>query len=274
MRWWAGICLLLLAVAWTGCSDGDGTGTPTGLNRPFELILTVVTPNGDPVAGVSVGSVPAVPAEVFPWGPRNKSAVSIPFTTARAQVVRLAIRDVNGGHVRMLMDQAVAAGRHVVMWDGRDDGGRVTPPGYYTTYLWGQVDGEWESAGSRNVLQMTFDPNWWSWGETDSQGQLIIRDSRMVPGLYDIQPLVAVDEQGNEQGSFVLTGTTWLALEAEDRWQWAVVEITSAVQSARVVWDPDGAPAFKPVGGGLSKNDDVVPAGDLELGMPYPNPFN
>ena len=50
---------------------------------------------------------------------------------ASAAHVELAVFDVAGRRVRTLARASLAAGRHPVTWDGRDDGGRVLGAGVY-----------------------------------------------------------------------------------------------------------------------------------------------
>ena len=54
---------------------------------------------------------------------------------AEAGPARLAIFDARGRLVRTLLDGGLAAGDHVVAWDGRDDSGRAAPSGVYFSRL-------------------------------------------------------------------------------------------------------------------------------------------
>jgi flagellar hook assembly protein FlgD len=47
----------------------------------------------------------------------------------------LAIYDIQGHRVRMLVDGDVVAGHHLAAWDGRDDQGRALDPGVYLCRL-------------------------------------------------------------------------------------------------------------------------------------------
>ncbi len=49
----------------------------------------------------------------------------------RAAEVTLEVLDVRGARVRRDPARSFAAGRHALLWDGRDDGGRRVPPGLY-----------------------------------------------------------------------------------------------------------------------------------------------
>ncbi len=63
-----------------------------------------------------------------PFNPRTEIGFSLP----RSAVVRLGVFDAAGRRVRVLVDgEALAAGDHLVAWDGRDAGGRSAAAGLY-----------------------------------------------------------------------------------------------------------------------------------------------
>lgn len=81
------------------------------------------------IAGAERPSEP-LPAEAFP----NPFAAStaITLTLERPASVELAVSDVLGRRVRSLgVDKTLPAGRHSVIWDGRDAAGRNVPNGLY-----------------------------------------------------------------------------------------------------------------------------------------------
>jgi flagellar hook assembly protein FlgD len=49
--------------------------------------------------------------------------------------VRLDVFDLRGRLVRTLVDGALTAGRHEVLWDGRSDAGQEQPSGVYLSRL-------------------------------------------------------------------------------------------------------------------------------------------
>jgi hypothetical protein len=65
---------------------------------------------------------------------------TIAFELARPSRARLAVYDVGGRLVRLLLDAERAAGRHVAAWDARDDRGRSVGSGVYFVRL--HVPGE------------------------------------------------------------------------------------------------------------------------------------
>jgi hypothetical protein len=77
------------------------------IHTPFRTALLSVAPN--------------------PFNPRTVIAFELP----RAARVRVAVYDVRGRLVRALLDQRSMGGRHEVVWDGRDLGGKNVPSGTY-----------------------------------------------------------------------------------------------------------------------------------------------
>ncbi len=59
------------------------------------------------------------------------SATTLSFELARPAGVRLAIYDLSGRKVRSLLEASRGAGRHTILWDGRDDAGRRASSGVY-----------------------------------------------------------------------------------------------------------------------------------------------
>lgn len=90
----------LVAEAWTPAS----VRAPA---PPEALVLTDIRPN--------------------PFNPR----VSIRFSLAAGEVVRLAIHDAGGRLVRTLLAGHLGPGEHEIAWDGRDDRGAPAPAGIY-----------------------------------------------------------------------------------------------------------------------------------------------
>jgi hypothetical protein len=62
--------------------------------------------------------------------PFNPSTV-IGFGLASDMPVRLAVYSVDGQKVRELVSGQMSAGRHSVVWDGRDDAGQTVSSGVY-----------------------------------------------------------------------------------------------------------------------------------------------
>jgi len=74
---------------------------------------------------------PELAAAPNPFNPRTTLA----FTLDRGGPVRLAVYDPRGHRLAVLVDEQRAAGRHEIVWDGRDDTGRALPSGLYLARL-------------------------------------------------------------------------------------------------------------------------------------------
>jgi hypothetical protein len=68
-----------------------------------------------------------------PFNPRTVIRFGVP----EASPVRLAVYDINGRHVRTLVDGPTEAGHHAVVWNGADALGREVATGVYMYRLTG-----------------------------------------------------------------------------------------------------------------------------------------
>jgi len=87
--------------------------------------------NSAKVTGVQNGNVPTktvlLNAVPNPFNPSTR----LPFEMAAAGHARLKVYDTAGRLVATLVDENRSAGRHHVVWDGRDDAGRMSSAGVY-----------------------------------------------------------------------------------------------------------------------------------------------
>lgn len=87
------------------------------------------------VAGLQA-EVPAAGVQLDPGVPNPfNSATQIAYTLAAAGPVELGLYNIIGQQVRLLVGQSLAAGRHQVVWDGRDHEGREAASGIYLVVL-------------------------------------------------------------------------------------------------------------------------------------------
>jgi hypothetical protein len=112
-----------LAVWKAGAADAARAGQ-------YQLIFAA---GATPVSGD--GDLPTVTAvrEISP-NPFNPST-RIAFDLARSGRVQLEVFDVRGRSVRRLLAEDLPAGRHEVVWDGRDDAGSGVASGTYVARL-------------------------------------------------------------------------------------------------------------------------------------------
>jgi len=67
-------------------------------------------------------------------------ATTIQYVLPKAQVVEIAIFDVNGTQVRPLLNAQQEAGEHTLLWDGLDESQIRLPSGVYMYRLTGESE--------------------------------------------------------------------------------------------------------------------------------------
>lgn len=92
-----------------------------GDNRSLEVRLDATSTPDSPLAFRLAQNVPN------PFNPLTKIA----FTLPSAQAVRLEVYAMDGRRVATLLDESRGAGRHEVVWNGRDGDGKVVASGTY-----------------------------------------------------------------------------------------------------------------------------------------------
>jgi hypothetical protein len=100
------------------------TAFASWLSGPFAVVrrdVPQVTPAAAPAAlGLSLLS--AAP---------GRAPVRMLWAVPAAGTGRVTVHDLRGARVRTLADGAVAAGTHLLLWDGHGAGGSLAPPGVY-----------------------------------------------------------------------------------------------------------------------------------------------
>jgi hypothetical protein len=96
-----------------------------------DFFLEVLTPGSADVASGAPAGRPASyqleESRPNPFNPRTEIRYQLPERTA----VRLAVFDVAGREVRVLVDAVEGAGEHGAVWDGKDARGKVMSSGVY-----------------------------------------------------------------------------------------------------------------------------------------------
>ncbi len=110
------------ATYWLVC-DSYGNGP-----RAFALTGTLGSVTDVPPA---TGDLVLEPCRPNPFNPQTVIAFSLPA----AAPCRLAVYGLDGRRVRSLVEEPREAGRHEVVWDGRDDAGSRVPSGLYFARL-------------------------------------------------------------------------------------------------------------------------------------------
>lgn len=84
-----------------------------------------------PTGAVSRGRVRLAAPSPNPFTP----AATLRFSLPRAMEVEIAVYDITGRRIAMLIDGRTGPGQHTVTWSGRDDGGAEVSPGVYIARL-------------------------------------------------------------------------------------------------------------------------------------------
>jgi hypothetical protein len=118
----------------------DSAGHLITSDSELNVVLLRSTLTGVPESGPARDGFHLYPAAPNPFNP----ATTISFELPAAAPVRLAIYDVAGRRVRLLVDgRQHAAGKHSVIWNGRDDTGHPMSSGTYFYRLeaggWGET---------------------------------------------------------------------------------------------------------------------------------------
>jgi len=120
--------------------DGDGVVQyrGAGFNQPaLEVVIQEALSRLPGVTAVGETPQAGFALEANYPNPFNPST-TIPFSIAPERdgaVVRLDVLDLRGRLVRTLVNAPLAAGRHVVSWNGLDLNSRVSPSGVYLLQL-------------------------------------------------------------------------------------------------------------------------------------------
>ncbi len=117
-------------VAGNAADLGDGDSDVQPLGTPFEGNLSVEVP----ISGDLLVNVAAAPTIFTPNGDgvNDRALIEYDLTNVGSPTgLAVDIYDLAGRPVRRLYDSFESSGRFARAWDGRDDGGRIVPPGNY-----------------------------------------------------------------------------------------------------------------------------------------------
>lgn len=121
------------SVSGSGWTSLYANGADVTIRARTSTGLVLAVEDGDGAGG---GDLPpaAAPGALRldePWPNPFNPATNLRYALPRDGDVTVAIHDLQGRLVRVLVSGRQEAGEHVVSWDGRDDGGRRVPSGPY-----------------------------------------------------------------------------------------------------------------------------------------------
>jgi FG-GAP-like repeat/FlgD Ig-like domain len=133
-----------------GYLDGD-EDLDVACTLPLQDQVSILLNRSETTTAVGLGLEPWTPASFGPAhsNPAGRFGTSIPYVLAEPAHVRISVRDVAGRHIRSLFGGERPAGRQVVIWDGRSDGGALVAAGVYLIELNG---GGWQRTARVVVL--------------------------------------------------------------------------------------------------------------------------
>lgn len=112
----------------------DASGRAAGIPRVAPLASCAFWHVRAPTAVAD--HAPAPPAALAPNRPNPFNPATVfSFALREAAPVELAVLDLRGRRVRVLVDDVCAAGQHELVWDGCDEAGRALPSGVYRLHL-------------------------------------------------------------------------------------------------------------------------------------------
>jgi hypothetical protein len=110
----------------------DGSQTYDGFYfDDFQVKVVTETSGTTGIDDTPAVSIARVAAHPNPFNPQT----TVAFSNPRAGHVALAIYDLQGRHVRTLVNATLAAGDHTEVWDGRADDGQNCGSGVYFARL-------------------------------------------------------------------------------------------------------------------------------------------
>jgi len=256
-----------------GC--GDDATTP---DDSFQLTVVVTDSAGDPVPDLDL--VVLMDSPYYQDGLAAKARVTLGWTQPQVAYDVVTIEDAAGAHLRTVVADSGAVGRHEVSWDGRDDAGAAQVSGlYWVRYRASDFQGNllFEDRQPMYMALMAFPDG--QVGTTDADGRIVLDDKRLFPKLFGDMAMTARNELGEAMGDFPLTSLMrfYLRDSAAGVGQRFDREVTGTGGTLALTWaplkprdtGPDPAPAGPPLG-----TIPVVPPAEFGLTPPFPNPFN
>lgn len=280
------VWILLLSLALVSCGD-DTTGP---VSETFSLEVQVHEAGGAPVAGLTV-AVWNLSGSLRQWMQdslgKRAGATAVDFVLPQRSICWLNSYDLEGRLV-----QSVLAGDTLLAGEYR----RVLSPSPEAeagveVYRYELIAKDVESGAERfrDAKYMTVaevDPTQMETGTTDANGRYLTSERTIVPGLYDLPAMPALDGTGTQVGAFALDDSLTIRIYDD---QGGMMELRRGMADAKntikVIWDPQPPNPLGILGAGprqsrapkespsLAVEPALVP---LEFGLSqnYPNPYN
>ena len=276
------VLVIGIAVFMASCSSGS-TGTD---NESFSISLIVTDIDGNPISGVEVGAMPALPEWANPFHPyvdfpdsradnsSDRPAIVIRFDLTEASTIKFRFYDVAGDLVHEMDEMMFPGGQHELVWRWNMDSG--ASPGYFLVELSIESDSvDWEIVDTKGVLLLDPFPANYSLGSTNEQGTLRLTDPTIVPGLWPSSTIEVTTDSPESEGTYILTTETWFYCDdGMGRTGWGVLHAIEGPQDLMVTIQEDLRVVFPRSSDTPEICDWVEEQPDAILHPPYPNPFN
>jgi hypothetical protein len=126
------------------------------------------------------------------------------------------------------------------------------------------------------ILMAILDAGRCSVGTTDRNGRIVLTDRKLFPYLFGIEDILAVDESGDPRGWIEITPTMRFQLfDLANGGSHRFYRDVNGSATYAVTWDPPVKGTTAATETMAAVTSDAAPAlQGIELGQPYPVPFN
>lgn len=234
------LSVLALVVLLAACDSSEPSDTP------FSLTVTAETSAGDPVSGlqtyvrylpastVARSGDPNPPATTLelPLPNPASGASRLQFAIPQAAPVQIYLLSADSVLVETLYDEQTPAGVYALTFDTDPIPGgayrvQLATPGE-TVERWMLINDDPTLAGTFNFAR--------GLGVTGSDGAVETTDRAAALNLFDIPPVVAVDDQGNPLGTITILSRVEIVVTDGSREVTKTVRLADRENDETVVW--------------------------------------
>jgi hypothetical protein len=280
------ILFILLSLALISCGD-KATGP---VSETFSLEVQVRESSGAPVEGLTVatwnlsGSLHQLLQDYLS---KRAGATAVDLTLPQASVCWLSSYDLEGHLVQsVLAGDTLFGGEYRLVLGPNGQATAGVEVNRYELIAKNVESGEELFRDAKYMTMAEIDHTQLETGTTDSNGRYVTQDRTIVPGLYDLPEMPALDGTGQPIGTFTLDDSLTIRIyDDQDQMMELRRAVTDARNAIQVIWDPQPASSLgvldsppRPNGtrsqnSALARQKSAVPQA-FELSQNYPNPFN
>ena len=279
------VFVLMLSLALVAC--GDSTTGP--VSSTYSLDVQVHGSDGKPVEGLTVavwnlsGSLQQFLQDDFP---KRAGLTAVAITLPQPAICWLATYDLDGNKVEStLEDDTLLSGEYREILGQNPDSKAGVEVYRYELVAQNVESGKEIFRDSKYMTVVEVDPAAFGTGKTDANGRYFTTNRKMVPGLYELPEMPALDETSLQVGTFSLDDSVTIKIY-DDRGKTLVLRraVTEGRNAFEVNWDPQPASALRVLDrpsrqSGTPKSDSALESkksalpAEYKLGQNYPNPY-